>query len=244
MQTTTIYSLTLLGTGFVIGLMHAVEADHLAAISTIVGERKRWWSSALIGGLWGIGHTLSLLLAGVLVLFFKLPISEKVENALEFCVGLMLVGLGINALLKLVRGGKLHIHQHEHGGHTHIHPHLHDKAELASHSSLEASHHGYKIGARPLWIGMLHGLAGSAALLMVGVLTTIQSPLLGLVYIAVFGLGSVGGMMLMSSLLSLPFHLTAHRFARLNGIVRIVAGIFSVSVGLMMLWEKGHELLT
>ncbi len=243
MEISTAYSFTLLTTGFAIGLMHALEADHLAALSTIVGERKRWWSSSLVGGLWGVGHTTSLLLAGVLVLFFKLPISPRVESALEFCVGLMLIGLGVNALVKLARGGKLHLHQHEHGGHKHIHPHLHDKAAAASHSPSDESHHGFKIGVKPLWIGMLHGLAGSAALLMFGILTTIPSPLLGLVYIAVFGIGSIGGMMLMSSLLSLPFHLTAHRFTRLNGIVRVVAGMFSVGVGLLMLWEKARAWL-
>lgn len=243
METMTAYSFTLLGTGFVIGLMHAIEADHLAAISTIVGERKNLWHSSLIGALWGVGHTTSLLLVGVLVLFFKLPISPRVESALEFCVGLMLVGLGVNTFVKFVRGGRLHLHQHEHGGHKHIHPHLHDKLEIVSPSSHDESHQGYKIGHRPLWIGMLHGFAGSAALLMVGLLTTIQSPTLGLVYIAVFGIGSIGGMMFMSSLLSLPFHLTAHRFTRLNGVVRILAAVFSLSIGLMMLWEKGRELV-
>ncbi len=243
MQTTTAYSFTLLTTGFAIGLMHALEADHLAAISTIVGERKRWWSSSLVGGLWGVGHTTSLLLAGVVVLFFKIPISPRVESALEFCVGLMLISLGLNALVKLARGGKLHLHQHEHGGHKHIHPHLHDKTAAAAHTPHDASHHGFKIGPRPLWIGMLHGLAGSAALMLL-VLSTIQSAWLGLVYIAVFGLGSIGGMMLMSSLLSLPFHLTAARFTELNVVVRVLAGLFSVGVGVMMLWEKGRELTT
>ena len=243
MQITTAYSLTLLGTGFAIGLMHALEADHLAALSTIVGDRKQWWTSSLVGGLWGVGHTASLLLAGVVVLFFKIPISPRVETGLEFCVGLMLVGLGINALLKLARGGKLHWHQHEHGGHQHIHPHLHDKAAIEAHTLHDPSHHGYKIGPRPLWIGMLHGLAGSASLLMVGLLTTIQTPALGLLYIAVFGLGSIGGMMLMSSLLSLPFHLTANRFTQLNVVARVLAGVFSVGFGLLMLWEKGRALV-
>jgi sulfite exporter TauE/SafE len=241
MQTT--YTFTLLTTGFAIGLMHALEADHLAAIATIVGERKRWWSSSLIGGLWGVGHTASLLLAGLLVLFFKLPISERIESVLEFCVGLMLIGLGLNALRKIARGDTLHWHQHEHGGRKHIHPHLHDQMEVTSHNTRDESHHGYKIGTKPVWIGMLHGLAGSAALLMFGVLTTIDSPLLGLGYIVVFGLGSIGGMMLMSSLLSLPFHLTAQRFTSLNGVIRILAGVFSISVGMLMLWEKGRELL-
>lgn len=241
LPTTPAYSLALLGTGFVFGLKHALDADHLAAVSTIVSERKSWLSSSLVGGLWGIGHTASLLLAGVVVLFLKIPISEQVERSLEFCVGLMLVGLGGNALVKLARGGKLHLHQHTHGGRTHIHPHLHDQAAAAKHTSQEESHHDYKIGRRPLWIGMLHGLAGSAALLMFGLLTTIQSPMLGLLYIVVFGVGSIGGMMLMSTLLSLPFHLTAERFTQFNWLARAAAGLFSIGFGLFMLWEKGND---
>jgi hypothetical protein len=242
MQTTTAYSLALLGTGFVFGLKHALDADHLAAVSTIVSERKSWLSSSLVGGLWGIGHTTSLLLAGVVVLFLKIPISERVESGLELGVGLMLIGLGLNALVKLARGGKLHLHQHTHGGHTHVHPHLHDKTAAKKHTSSDESHHGYKIGQRPLWVGMVHGLAGSAALMLL-VLSTIQSPLVGFLYIAVFGVGSIGGMMLMSSLLSLPFHLTAHRFTTINLLARVLAGLFSIGFGGLLLWEKGWELM-
>lgn len=242
MQTTISYSLALLGTGFIFGLKHALDADHLAAVSTIVSERKTWWSSSLVGGLWGLGHTISLLLAGIIVLWLKIPISARIESALEFCVGLMLVGLGVHALLKLARGGKLHLHQHEHNGHQHIHPHLHDQAAAIQHSPQDTFHHGYKIGQRPLWIGMLHGLAGSAALMLL-VLSTIQTPLLGFLYIAVFGLGSMGGMMVMSSLLSLPFHLTANRFTQWNLAARVLAGIFSIVFGLLLLWEKGRALV-
>ena len=86
--------------GFLLGLQHAVEADHLAAVSTIVSEKKSLWSASIVGGLWGLGHTLSLLLAGGLVIFFKLQISETTEARLEAIVGIMLVILGINALRK------------------------------------------------------------------------------------------------------------------------------------------------
>ncbi len=242
MQTTISYSLALLGTGFIFGLKHALDADHLAAVSTIVSERKTWWSSSLVGGLWGLGHTVSLLLAGIIVLWLKIPISARVESTLEFCVGLMLVGLGVNALLKLARGGKLHLHPHEHNGHQHIHPHLHDQAAAVQHSPQDEFHHGYKIGQRPLWIGLLHGLAGSAALMLL-VLSTIQTPLLGFLYIAVFGFGSIGGMMMMSLLLSLPFQLTADRFTQWNLAARVLAGIFSIGFGLLLLWEKGRALV-
>jgi sulfite exporter TauE/SafE len=221
--------------GFLLGLKHAVEADHLAAVSTIVSERKSLLSSSLVGGLWGVGHTISLLVAGIVVILFHFEISEKMSQALEFCVGLMLVALGINALRKLARGGRLHLHVHQHGGRAHIHPHVHDGSpdETAA-----ATHHGLRLGARPLLVGMLHGFAGSAALMLM-VLSTIPSPFVGFIYIVVFGVGSIGGMMLMSALVGLPVYLTAARFNRANLAVRGMAGLFSLSFGLFMLYEIG-----
>lgn len=220
--------------GFLLGLKHAVEADHLAAVSAIVSERRSLLSSSLVGGLWGVGHTLSLLIAGVLVILFHFEISEKMSQALEFCVGLMLVALGANALRKLARGGRVHLHVHQHGGRAHIHPHVHD----GSPEPAAATHHGLRLGARPLLVGMLHGFAGSAALMLL-TLSTVQSPLVGFIYIAVFGVGSIGGMMLMSALVGLPVYLTAARFNRANLAVRGMAGLFSLSFGLFMLYEIG-----
>jgi ABC-type nickel/cobalt efflux system permease component RcnA len=225
---------SVLSFGFVLGLKHAVEADHLAAVSTIVSERKSLLSSSLVGGLWGIGHTISLVIAGVLVILFRFEISERTEQALELCVGLMLIALGANALRKLARGAYLHLHVHQHGGRLHVHPHMHDGSpEQAAHT-----HHGLKLGARPLVVGMIHGLAGSAALMLL-VLSTISSPLIGLAYIVVFGVGSIGGMMLMSALVGLPVYLTAARFNRANLAVRGMAGLFSLSFGLFMVYEIG-----
>ena len=225
---------SVLALGFVLGLKHAVEADHLAAVSTIVSERKSLLSSSLVGGLWGIGHTISLLIAGILVILFRFEISERIEQALEFCVGLMLVALGANALRKLARGAYLHLHVHQHGGRAHIHPHMHD----GSTEPVPHTHHGLRLGARPLLVGMVHGLAGSAALMLL-VLSTISSPLVGFIYIVVFGIGSIGGMMLMSALVGLPVYLTAARFNRANLMVRVMAGLFSLSFGLFMVYEIG-----
>jgi sulfite exporter TauE/SafE len=220
--------------GFVLGLKHAVEADHMAAVSAIVSERKSLWVSALIGGLWGIGHTIALLFAGVAVILFHFRVGERTERALEFTVGLMLVGLGANALRKLARGGHVHLHVHHHGGREHIHPHVHDGApEPDPHT-----HHGLRLGPRPLLVGMLHGLAGSAALTLL-VLSTISSPVVGLLYLVVFGVGSAGGMMLMSALFGLPVYLTATRFTRAHLAVRGLAGIFSLSLGLFTVYEVG-----
>jgi sulfite exporter TauE/SafE len=220
--------------GFVLGLKHAVEADHLAAVSAIVSERKSLWSSSLVGGLWGIGHTISLLIAGVVVILFHFEIGERTERALEFMVGLMLVALGANALRKLARGGHVHLHTHRHGGREHIHPHVHDGAPETE----PQTHHGLRLSPRPLFVGMVHGLAGSAALTLL-VLSTIPSPAVGLLYLVVFGVGSAGGMMLMSALFGLPFYLTAARFARAHLAVRGLAGLFSLGLGLFTVYEVG-----
>ncbi len=221
--------------GFVLGLKHAVEVDHLAAVSTIVTERKSLLSSVLVGGLWGLGHTISLVIAGVVIILLHVEISERIALALEFCVGLMLIALGANALRKLARGGRMHLHVHRHGGREHIHPHIH---EASAPDTDRDTHHGFRLGLRPLIVGMIHGLAGSAALMLL-VLSTIQKPLVGLVYIAIFGIGSIGGMMIMSALVSLPLYLTATRFTRVNLAIRGLAGIFSLGFGLFMIYEIG-----
>ncbi|MBS1792037.1 MAG: sulfite exporter TauE/SafE family protein [Acidobacteria bacterium] len=226
-------AMAILGLGLVIGLRHALDTDHLAAVSTIVSERKNLFSSLLIGGLWGVGHTVSLLIAGIAVIFLNLKI-EKYEKPLEFCVALMLIGLGLNVLVKLARGGKLHFHEHQHGGHHHVHPHIHDgKPEPEPHT-----HHGFNLSFRPMIIGMVHGLAGSAALMLV-VLATIKSTPLAFAYIIIFGIGSIGGMMIMSLVLSLPLHLTAASFTRTNWAVRALSGVFSLGFGLFMAYEIG-----
>lgn len=235
LDTISLSTASVLAFGFVLGLKHAVEVDHLAAVSTIVSERKSLLGSLLVGGLWGVGHTISLLVAGILVILFQVEISQRMALALEFLVGLMLVALGANALMKLWRGGHLHLHVHSHGNRAHVHPHIHDdrEAETDAHT-----HHGYQTGMRPLVVGMVHGLAGSAALMLL-VLSTINQPLVGLLYILIFGLGSIGGMMLMSALVSLPLYLTARRFTRANLMMRGLAGLFSVSFGLFLLYEIG-----
>ncbi|MCA1624474.1 MAG: urease accessory protein UreH [Acidobacteria bacterium] len=225
---------TVLSLGFFLGLKHATEADHLAAVSTIVTERRSLFSSALVGGLWGLGHTISLFVAGIFVLLLNFQISERTERMLEFGVGVMLVFLGLNVLRKIIQGGTLHFHSHEHGGHKHIHPHLHEHGQ----EDEPHSHHGFSFSPRSLIIGMVHGLAGSAALMLL-VIPTINSTAMGLLYIVIFGVGSIGGMMLMSFLVSLPFQITALRFNRFNLLLQCIAGLFSVALGLLIIYEKG-----
>ncbi len=220
---------TVLVIGFLLGLQHAVEADHLAAISTLVSEKKSLFTASIIGGLWGLGHTISLFVVGIFVIFLKLQISETIEAKLEAIVGGMLVLLGLNALRKLFSSRKVHVHTHEHGTCEHVHIHAHED------DASEPSHH--RFSPRSIIIGMVHGLAGSAALMLL-VVPTIPTPALALLYILVFGVGSIGGMMAMSLLIGLPTYLTANRFAFLNTAIRFCAGVFSLGLGSYIIYEK------
>ncbi len=222
----------LLGLGLILGLRHALDPDHIAAVSTIVSESRSVRRSSLIGTFWGLGHTMSLFIAGVLVIALKVQISDRVALWMEFAVALMLILLGLKAMLKPLRGWRIHVHQHAHGGGSHSHVHLHRPSEEHAHKH----RHLIRSGARPFLVGMVHGMAGSAAL-MILVLATIPSALAGLIYIAVFGLGSVGGMLIMSSLISLPFIFTRKRFNVLSEGLQVAVGLFSLGFGLFLTWQ-------
>jgi hypothetical protein len=220
--------------GFVLGLRHALDVDHLAAVSTIVSQRRSMWSSTLVGALWGLGHTASLLAVAVVVVALHAEIPSGLAHGLELVVAVMLIGLGLNLLRTLWRGGRLHLHVHAHGGHAHVHPHVH----AAEHLESGAGHHQLAVGRRPFLVGLVHGLAGSAGL-MLAVLATIPSPALALAYVTVFGAGSVVGMVTMSALLGVPLVLTARRFERAEGALRLCAAVGSVAVGVVLAWEIG-----
>jgi sulfite exporter TauE/SafE len=225
--------------GFCLGLKHATEADHVIAISIVVAERQGIARSAWVGAWWGIGHTISLLAAGIIVLVLEIQISDRLENLLEMFVGVMLVLLGLNVLRKLLKGGKLHIHTHEHGGHLHAHPHMHDSASTRE-GVTAAGHHAFGLNRRSLAIGMLHGLAGSAALMLL-VIPTIDSRAVGLLYIAVFGVGSIAGMTVMTLIVSLPLHFASIRINRVEQWLQAVTGLAGLGLGLWKVYE--HTLL-
>ncbi len=226
--------ITVLGLGLVLGLRHALDPDHLAAVSTIVSESKSLRRSSLVGTFWGLGHTLALLLAGVLVIALKFQISARMAVWMEFVVALMLILLGIKSLLRSLRGVKVHFHRHRHDGTEHVHVHLHRPGEQQAHRH----RHLIKFGARPFLIGLVHGMAGSGAL-MILVLATIPSAVAALVYIAIFGLGSIGGMLLMSVVISLPFVLTGKRFSIFGQALHVMVGLFSLTFGLFLVWQYG-----
>ena len=222
--------------GLLLGIQHALDPDHLIAVSTIVSEHKNFKWASLIGVFWGLGHTTTLLIVGLLVIGLRVSIPPRLGEGLEFLVALMLVILGINVLRKAFGAERVHLHTHSHSPETHTHFHVHDNPRQD-----HAHPHPFKAMRRPFIVGMVHGLAGSAALMLL-VLSTIESPVGGLLYIVIFGLGSVGGMLLLSGIIGLPFILTAQRFSAMNRWIRVFAGVASVTFGIYLGWEIGSQL--
>jgi ABC-type nickel/cobalt efflux system permease component RcnA len=223
------------GLGLLLGIQHALDPDHLIAVSTIVSEQKNFKWASLIGAFWGLGHTATLFLVGMIVIGLRVTIPPDLAAALEMLVALMLVILGANVLRQCFGAERVHLHTHSHNPETHTHFHEHDSPKHGHGHS-----HPFQAMRRPFIVGMVHGLAGSAALMLL-VLSTIESALGGLLYIVIFGLGSVGGMLLLSGIISLPFILTAQRFSLMNRWIRLVAGIASVGFGLILGWEIASE---
>lgn len=220
--------LTLLGLGFVLGLRHALDSDHVAAVSTVLAQRPSLRASGLIGFSWGVGHTLVLLLVGIVVLWFRVPFPAIVANLAEGIVGIMLVWLGAMLGLKLFRE-RWHIHQHEHDGDRHIHLHSHAVVEDHGHPHL------WRESLRPLCIGMVHGLAGSAALLLL-VVSTASSVKEGLLCIVVFGCGSILGMMMIGVALSVPVLWSVRLGRSALFAVQVSASLGSLGMGFSILY--------
>jgi hypothetical protein len=223
--------ITILGLGFLLGARHALDADHVAAVSTILSERPDLKTSGLIGFSWGFGHTAMLLAIGLAILLLKITIPESLAQAFEFGVGLMLVLLGGSLAAALVRDG-WHVHQHRHGGETHVH--LHNHRFQAGH----AHGHWMEISLKPFMVGMVHGLAGSAALALM-VLSAVRTVWEGLGYILVFGAGSIAGMMVLGMAISLPLVWSASFGRRAQLAVQGAASLGSIALGLAMMTRIG-----
>ncbi|MFQ5855022.1 MAG: urease accessory protein UreH [Anaerolineae bacterium] len=219
---------TILGLGFLLGLRHALDADHVVAVSTIVAQTRNLTKAALIGIFWGAGHTATLGLVGLVVLFGKFSIPESLAQAGELLVGIVLVLLGATTLWRL-RRRRLHLHPHRHGALEHVHFHSHARDLQHDHE------HPQRFGWKPLLVGMTHGLAGSAALMLL-VLSTVRSIMGGLLYITVFGVGSIGGMLLVSLVLGLPIVWAARSSSpvlkRAHQVITCSAGLASLAFGL------------
>ncbi len=203
------------GFGLLLGVRHAFEADHLIAMVTMLTHQKNSRKAALVGTFWGLGHTITLLVVGLSVLLLKLSIPTIIEKNLEGFVGIMLIILGIQTVYKRV---ELHKHSHSHDGVTHSHIH-------------QMTHHQH---GKSFVIGMVHGLAGSGAL-MVLVLSLVKSAWEGVIYILCFGVGSTVSMTMMSMLIGIPLAKHLSIFMKMKYTIRLVAGLGSILVGIYIL---------
>jgi hypothetical protein len=221
--------------GFAMGVRHAFEADHLAALATLATRSPGARSGLLQGAAWGLGHTLTLLVVGGTCLFAGAAVPERWATRLELVVGFMLLGLGLDTLRRM-RRAHIHAHVHEHGdGRAHWHVHRH---QGVAHDGPEAHVHAHPRGAFPgraLAVGLVHGLAGSAALFLL-TLQAVGSFWPGLAYIALFGLGSVLGMAGLSAVVAVPMRAAARRVDRAQGAIEAVVGVATMAVGVRVIW--------
>ena len=225
-------ALGVLGLGLVYGLKHATEVDHIVAVSTIVSEHRKLSHAAWVGGLWGAGHTISLAVVGSFVLAMRIVIPERLAGFLELAVALMIIFLGVTATAKAFgKRGDFHLHEHTHDNVPHVHVHFHEPGTRHAGPVKSHSHAIRQVGFKPVMVGAVHGLAGSAALTLL-VLTQIHSMTLGLLYLGMFGLGSMVGMLLMSGVVGLPFVLSARRLTSVHYNLQMAAGALSVCFGL------------
>ena len=231
--------------GFVVGLQHAFEADHLAAVSALVSRKRGLREMTLRGAIWGVGHTLALLVISGLVLFSPWGLPATFETYAELAVGLLLIALGSQVLYRLWRD-RVHIHAHGHDdGRVHLHAHSH-RDEVVPHKESDHDHahpHPGSWSWKTLIVGLTHGAAGSAAL-TVFVAATLESRAAGIVYVLIFGLGSILGMMLLSAVISLPLAATARRLTWANRALQTAVGLISIGVGLSMALNKGIALFS
>jgi sulfite exporter TauE/SafE len=217
--------LAVLMVGFVLGIKHAVEPDHVIAVSTIAAKSKSLWRSSLAGVFWGVGHTATLFIVGLVLILMKNEIPEKWALSLEFTVGIMLVYLGISSVFKS-NAKKIHFHDHEHDGYVHNHFH-----ETHRHEHKETSY------VKSMIIGMVHGLAGSAAMVLL-TMTTVSTVWQAIVYILVFGVGTVIGMLLFTTIIGLPFVFSANN-VRVNDVLIRMTGLVSTVFGFYYMYNLG-----
>jgi sulfite exporter TauE/SafE len=220
--------------GFAMGVRHAFEADHLAAMATLAA-RSPGTRGLLQGAAWGLGHTLTLLLVGGTCLLAGAAVPERWAARLELAVGFMLLALGLDTLRRM-RRARIHAHAHEHGdGQAHWHVHRHPAAAHDDPAAHEHAHPRPAFPGRALAVGLVHGLAGSAALFLL-TLQTIGSFWPGLAYIALFGLGSILGMAGLSAVIAVPMRAAARRVARAQGAIEAVVGVATTAIGIRIIW--------
>ena len=248
--------------GFFLGMRHATDADHVVAIATIVSRERSLGGSALIGAAWGVGHTITVMAVGAAIIVFGVVIPPQLGLSMEFAVGIMLVLLGVFTLTGMGRAVSaahvhegdpaghaldLHDHLHAHGDYLHRHPHGHgpdahghaeEHTPLARLDRSGLRRLAFYDWLRPFAVGLVHGLAGSAAVALM-VLSIIREPFAALGYLLLFGLGTIVGMMLITLILSAPFVFTAVNLPKFNWRLRVASGLVSFVFGVVLVYGIG-----
>jgi len=239
--------LSIIALGFFLGMRHATDPDHVIAVTTIVSRERRVSKSAWIGAFWGVGHTLTIFVVGAAIILFGLVIPPRIGLSMELAVGAMLILLGLFNVRSFFRAVpapvqtasvQVHSHHHAHGDYIHTHPHSHspeqhphaaDQTPVARIDRVMMRFSAYR-PLRPLIIGIVHGLAGSAAVALL-VLATIRDPRWAIAYLLVFGVGTIAGMMVITMSIASAFHLARgpnflRRIALASGVLSLAFGIF------------------
>ncbi len=232
-------ALSILLVGLLLGMKHATEADHLAAVATLATRQHSLTQTLWQGVAWGVGHTVTLMLFAGAVLVLGQVISPGLGHVLETGVGLMLIVLGVDVLRRLQRE-RVHFHVHSHAPQAqHVHAHSHRGEGPHAASSHRHRHAPRRWPLRALAVGMMHGLAGSAALVVLS-LQASPSVALGLGYIALFGVGSIAGMALLSVVIAIPLRLSAGYLGRVQQAMTLLVGVFSCVIGIVIVWQAGY----
>jgi high-affinity nickel permease len=218
--------------GFLLGMRHATDADHVIAVSTIVSKERGLLKAGLIGALWGVGHTFTIFVVGIVIILFKIAIPTRLGLSMEFSVGLMLIllgGLNLSGVMQRWMSKVDHTHEGlSHAGHTHAAAIVQERNGRMGRWNL----------TRPLAVGIVHGMAGSAAIALL-VMTTIPTPLWQILYILIFGIGTIAGMMLITACIALPISLTSRRFSAWNHRLVYASGLLSLCFGLFVTYQTG-----
>lgn len=238
---------SIIAIGFFLGMRHATDPDHVIAVTTIVSRQRNVGRAALVGIFWGLGHTITIFVVGAAIILFNLVIPARVGLSMELSVGIMLIVLGVWNLRSFLGAvpaevPQVHSHAHSHDGHVHTHEHTHmAEAHTHEHARLAALDQRFgKAGPyqllRPLVVGIVHGLAGSAAVALL-ILASIQNSRWAIAYLLVFGIGTIAGMMLITMSLASTFHFVGHRFERFSQRLAMVSGLVSVGFGLLIAYQ-------
>lgn len=244
--------ISIVALGFFLGMRHATDPDHVIAVTTIVTRQRNLARAAWIGAFWGLGHTVTIFAVGAGIILFNLVIPARIGLGMELSVGVMLIILGIINVTGFLRSvpaepghgsESIHSHAHSHGDYVHSHPHTHNP-EGHPHAPAQTplgrldralARFGIYQHLRPLIIGIVHGLAGSAAVALL-VLTAIRDPRWAVAYLLVFGAGTIAGMMVITMSLASALHVVG-RSASISRKLAMASGVLSLAFGLVMAYQ-------